>query len=229
MLEAFLFAFLAIIVGLGLVFMGYAAFRILLPIIGFLAGLWLGLDLVSSFALSYPLLGISLGLILGLILGAIFAAIAYFVYAFAVVIFGLALGYALGAGFIMLLFNSTSPGIVAIVVGFITAIAMGVLFMRTDMPKLYIMGLTSFAGASALIAGVLVLFGQIPPSQLGLAFVEPYIIQSWFLLLVWAIIGAIGFVSQYQMVQMSQQIVPEMYSYEMTRKEYEKKAKQESK
>lgn len=227
MLETLLFAFLAIIVGLGLAFMGYAAFRILLPIIGFLAGLWLGMDLVSGLALSYPLIGISLGLILGLVLGAIFAAIAYFVYAFAVMIFGLALGYALGAGFMMLI--GFPAGILTLIVGLITAVGMGMLFFRTDMPKLYIMAITAFAGASALIAGVLVLFGVIPASQLGLSFVEPYIAQSWFLLLVWVIVGGIGFVSQYQMVQMSQQLVPEVYSYDVTRKEYEKKAKEQAK
>jgi hypothetical protein len=223
MLEVLLFAFLAIIVGLGLSFMGYAAFRILLPILGFLAGFWLGLDLVQNFALNYPLLGVSLGLILGLVLGAVFAAIAYFVYALAVVIFGISLGYALGAGLMLLI--GFPPGLMTFLVGVVVAAAMGVLFYRTDMPKLYIMALTAFAGASAMIAGILVLFGQIPPSQLGLAVVEPYIKQSWFLLLVWVILGGVGFAVQYQMVKMSQTMVPEAYSYDVTTKEYAKKAK----
>lgn len=226
MLEALLFAVLAIIVGLGLAFMGYAAFRILLPILGFLAGLWLGMDLVSNFAQNFPILGISLGLILGLILGAVFAAIAYFVYAFAVLIFGLALGYALGAGF-MYVIGFPTP-IINFIVGVVVAAVMGYLFMKVDMPKLYIMGLTAFAGASAMIAGVLVLFGQIPPSQLGLSFVDAYIAQSWFWIIVWAIIGGVGFAVQYQMVQMSQKMVPEAYSYEVTKKELEQKAKKSS-
>lgn len=224
MIEALLFAFLAIIVGLGLAFMGYAAFRILLPIVAFLAGLWLGMDLVSSFALEFPLLGLSLGLILGLILGAIFAAISYFVFSLAIIIFGLSLGYALGAGFMLLI--GFPAGLLTFIVGVVVAVGMGVLFMRSDMPKLYIMALTAFAGATALIAGVLVLFGQIPPGQLGLSFIDAYIAQSWFWLLVWVIIGGFGFVSQYQMVQMSQQMIPEAYSYDVTKKEYEKKAKE---
>ena len=80
------------------------------------------------------------------------------------------------------------------------------------------MGLTAFAGASAIIAGVLALFGVIPPSSLGLAFIGPYISQSWFLILVWAILGGVGFFAQYQMVQMSQTVVPEAYSYDVTKK-----------
>ncbi len=223
MLEVLLFAVLAIIVGLGLSFMGYAAFRILLPIVGFLAGLWLGMDLVSNFAQNFPILGVSLGLIVGFVLGAIFAAIAYFVYALAIVIFGISMGYALGAGLMLLI--GFPQGVMTFLVGVVVAVAMGILFMRTDMPKLYIMALTAFAGASAMIAGVLVLFGQIPPSQLGLSFIDAYIAQSWFWILVWAVLGSIGFGVQYQMVKMSQTMVPASYSYEVTSKEYASKAK----
>jgi hypothetical protein len=223
MLEALLFAILAIVVGLGLSFMGYAAFRILLPILAFLGGLWLGMDIVKDFAQNYPLLGVSLGLILGVVLGGIFAAVAYFVYALAIVIFGISLGYALGAGFMLLI--GFPNGLLTFLVGVVVAIALGVLFMRTEMPKLYIMGLTAFAGASALVAGVLVLFGQIPPSQLGLSFVNSYIGQSWFWIVIWVILGTVGFFVQYQMVQMSQTLVPEAYSYEATKKEIDQKAK----
>jgi hypothetical protein len=225
-MEALLFAVLAIIVGLGLAFMGYAAFRILLPIVGFLAGLWLGMDIVSNFAANFPILGISMGLILGLIFGAIFAAIAYFVYAFAVLIFGLALGYALGAGF-MYVIGFPTP-FINFIVGVLVAAGVGYLFFKVDMPKIYIMGLTAFAGASAMIAGILVLFGQIPPSQLGLSFINAYVAQSWFWIVVWVVLGTIGFFAQYQMMQMSQSMVPEVYSYDVTKKELEQKAKKSS-
>lgn len=225
-MEALLFAILAIVVGLGLSFMGYAAFRILLPIVGFLAGLWLGMDLVNEFAMNYPLMGISLGLIIGLVLGGIFAAVAYLVYSLAILIFGVSLGYALGAGF-MYAIGLQTP-FLNFIVGVVVAIAIGVAFLRVEMPKLYIMGLTAFAGASALIAGILVLFGQIPPNQLGLSFVNAYIGQSWFWILVWIIIGAVGFFAQYQMVKMSQTMVPEAYSYDVTKKEIEQKAKKSS-
>lgn len=225
-METLLFAILAIIVGLGLAFMGYAAFRILLPILGFLAGLWLGMDIVANFASNFPIMGISLGLILGLVLGAVFAAVAYFVYAFAVLIFGLALGYALGAGF-MYAIGFPTP-FINFIVGILVAAGVGYLFFKVDMPKIYIMGLTAFAGASAMISGILVLFGQIPPSQLGLSFIDAYIAQSWFWIVVWVVIGTVGFFAQYQMMQMSQTMVPEVYSYDVTKKELEQKAKKSS-
>lgn len=222
MLEVLLFSFLAIVVGLGLILLGYAAFRVLLPIIGFLAGLWLGMDLVTNLIGNMPFLGLSLGLILGLVLGVVFAAIAYFVYSIAIVLVGLALGYALGAGVMMML---GIDGFFAWIVGIVVAVALGALFIKGDMPKIYIMVLTAFAGASALIAGVLVLFGQIPPSQLGLSFVDPYIAQSWFWLIVWAVVGAIGFVIQYQSVEMAEDYIPASYNYDATVKEYKTKAK----
>lgn len=223
MIEAFIFAVLAIVVGLGLSLFGYVGFRIILPVLGFLAGLWLGMDIATNFLSNLPILGISLGLVLGLILGVIFAAIAYFVYALAIVIFGISMGYALGAGFMLLL--GVPNGILTFSVGVIVAIVLAIAFISVNMPKLYIMGLTAFAGASALIAGVLVLFGRIAPSQLGLGFVDTYIGQSWFWIVIWAVIGAIGFFIQYQMVAFAQALVPEAYSYEATTKEYKKKTK----
>lgn len=223
MLEVLLFALLAIAVGLGLSLFGYAAFRIILPIIAFFAGIWLGMDLVNNFMASYPILGVSLGLVVGFILGAVFAAIAYFVYSLAIVIFGLSLGYALGAGFMMMI--GFSDGFFTFLVGAIVAVVMGVAFMSTNMPKLYIMVLTAFAGASAMIAGVMVLFGQIPPSQLGLAFVEPYIANSWFWLPVWLVVGGIGFFIQYRMIQVAESMVPASYSYDAVVKEYKVKSK----
>jgi hypothetical protein len=223
MLEAFLFAILAIVVGLGLGLMGYVAFRVLLPIVGFLGGLWIGLDATTHFLSSFPIVGVSLGLVLGLILGVIFAAIAYLVYELAIVIFGISIGYALGAGFMLLL--GLPNGILTFVVGVVVAIALGMAFISVNMPKLYIMGLTAFAGASALVAGALVLFGQISPSEMGLGFVDAYIGQNWFLIAVWALFGAIGFFIQYQMIAMAEALVPASYSYEVTKKEYSKKKK----
>jgi hypothetical protein len=223
MLEVLLFSILAIVVGLGLSFAGYAAFRVILPILGFLAGFWLGMDVVSNFAANFPLMGISLGLFLGFIFGALFAAAAYFLYSLAIIIFGLALGYALGAGLMLAL--GLNYGFITFLVAISASIGMAVLFLKTDMPKLYIQAITAFAGASAIIAGVLALFGVIPPSQLGLAVIQPYIAQSWFLIIVWAVIGAVGFSVQYQMSKMAESMIPASYSYDVTTKEYEAKAK----
>lgn len=226
-MEVFLFALLAMIVGLGLTFGGYVAFRVLLPFIAFLAGFWLGLDVVSNFATNFPIMGISLGLILGLLFGGVLAAISYFVYSFAVLIAGMAMGYALGAGFMLALGLN---GILTFVVGIIGAVSLGLLFYVGNMPKVYVVVVTAAAGASALIAGVLALFGKIPPSQLGLSMIQPYIVgQSFFWTVVWIVLVFAGIVSQLWMSNQSESMIPEAYSYDETIEEYEKKAKAETK
>ena len=180
-------------------------------------------DLIVS-ALGTGFLTTSLGIVFGVIVGLVFAAIAYYVYAFAIVLFGATLGYALGAGFMLLL--GFDPGFLTSIVGLVSAILLGLAFVYMQFPRVLLMVLTAFAGASAMIAGILALFGQIPPSQLGLAFVDVYIQQSWFWWLVWLVIGLFGAIVQYQMVEVAEStMIPAEYSYEAVTKEAEKEAK----
>lgn len=214
-LQILFFAFLAIFAGLALNLFGYVAFRIVLPIIGFVFGLWLGGDVVTAL-FGGGFLSTSLGVILGFFMGLGFALIAYFAYYLAVILFGIASGYALGAGFMILLgFDS---GIFTFMAGIVVAAFVGVLFMAFNLPKLYIMAITAFAGASAMIAGVLALFGQIPPSQLGLQFVNAYIDQSWFWIIVWVVIGVFGLFIQFASIEAVDEMLPEDYSYESASK-----------
>ena len=224
-LQILLFAILAILIGLGLVFLGYAAFRILFPIWGFFVGLWFGADLIVSLT-GGGFLATSLGLILGVIFGLILAGLAYYLYAFAVVLFGATVGYALGAGIMLAL--GFSGGFMSFLVGLIFAIAFAAAIVSLKFPKVFLMVLTAFAGASALIAGVLALFGQIPPSRLGLAFVDAYIGNSIFWMIIWLVIGFFGSLVQYQMDQAASAMVPANYSYEAVTKEANKKAKESS-
>lgn len=220
-LQILLFAILAILIGLGLVFFGYAAFRVLFPIWGFLIGLWLGADLIVS-STGGGFLATSLGIMLGVILGLIFAGIAYYVYAFAVVLFGLTLGYALGSGLMLAL--GFQSGFITFLVGAFAAIALAAAFVNLKMPKVYLMVITAFAGASALIAGVLALFGQIPPSRMGLAFIDNYIGNSIFWLIIWLVIGFFGSAVQYQMDMAASSMVPASYSYDMAMADAKKRS-----
>lgn len=220
MLQILIFAFLAIFAGAALTLLGYAAFRFLLPIIGFLVGLWIGGDLISA-SMGGGFLATTVGFMLGFILGLVLALIAYMVYYLAVVIFGISLGYALGAGFMLML--GFPSGILTFLAGAFVAILVGFAFMGLNLPKLYIMAITAFAGASAMIAGILALFGQIPPDQLGLAFVNTYIQDSWFWLIVWVIVGLFGLFFQYGLSEAVNSMVPKSYSYDYKPKKKGKK------
>jgi len=221
LLQILLFAILAIVIGLALVFFGYAAFRVLFPIWGFLIGLWLGADLIVS-STGGGFLATSLGIMLGVVLGLVFAAIAYYVYAFAVVLFGITLGYALGSGLMLAL--GFGSGFLTFLVGAFGAIALGAAFVNMKMPKVYLMVITAFAGGSALIAGVLALFGQIPPSRLGLGMIDNYIGNSVFWLIVWMVIGFMGAAVQYQMDMATNSMIPASYSYDSAMADAKKKS-----
>lgn len=219
-LQLLFFAFLAVFAGLALNLFGYVAFRIVLPIIGFVFGLWLGGDVVTAL-IGGGFLATSLGVILGFFMGLGFALIAYFAYYFAVVLFGIAAGYALGAGFMVLL--GFPDGIFTFMAGIVVAAFVGILFMAANLPKIYIMAITAFAGASAIIAGILALFGQIPPNQLGLSFVNMYIDQSWFWFLVWLAVGVFGLFIQYATVEAVDEMMPDNYSYEYATRKTKKR------
>lgn len=221
-LQVLLFAFLAILVGLGLCFLGYAMFRVIFPIWGFLIGFMLGADLMASVT-GTGFLATSVEVIIGILFGLIFGALAYYFYSFAVVLFGATVGYALGAGFMRLI--GLDGGFLVWFVGLITSVLFAVMFIRLEMSKVFLMVLTSFAGASAMIAGVLALFGQVPPSQMGLAFAQAYIHSSWFWWLIWFMVGFLGTAVQYQLSQASKSLVPEEYSYEEAVKESKKASK----
>lgn len=220
-LQVLLFSVLAILIGLGLAFFGYAAFRIIFPIWGFLIGLWLGGEFAAS-VFGGGFLTTSLGIIVGIVLGLIFAVLAYYVYAFAVVLWGATLGYALGAGLMAML---GLTGFLNWVVGVTLAVVFAVVFISTKMPRVALMVVTAFAGSAAIIAGIMALFGQIPPNQLGLAMIDNYIRQSWFWWMLWFAFGTFGAVVQNQMATMADSMVPASYSYDAVVKEADKKSK----
>lgn len=210
-LQIIIFAFLAIAAGLALNLFGYVAFRVILPILGFVVGLWLGGDFITA-AFGGGFLATTLGLIFGLFVGVVLAFTAYFFYYLAIVIFGVAAGYALGAGFMLLL--GFDDGLFTFIAGATVAVLAGLAFMAFNLPKIYVMAITAFAGASAMIAGALALFGQIPPTQLGLSFVTMYINQSWFWFAVWFVVGIFGLFIQYAFIEAVNEMFPAHYSYE---------------
>ena len=193
-LQVLLFAFLAVCIGLALTFMGYSLFRILFPIWGFFIGLWLGGTAIAGLT-GESFLATSFALICGFLLGLAFAVLAYYVYAFAVVLFGTTLGFAIGQGIILML--GIDQGFLSWSVGIITAAVFAYGFVVLNLPKIIIMVATAFAGSSAIIAGFLALFGQVPPERyLSMAMTKATIHTSWFWWLIWLVLAVFGVVVQ---------------------------------
>lgn len=198
MIEAIIFAILAAVLGLVMVFFGYALFRILLPIWAFFAGLTFGINAMDAL-MGNGFFSASLGLIIGLIAGLIFAAIAYFAYQLAVVLWGASIGYLLGAG--LMLAIGFNQGFIPWLVGVVLAVIMAVLFMNARMPRFLIMLFTAGAGAMVLISGLFVLFGQVPAFQNSVFWTRFQVYDSWFWIIVWALIAGFGIAVQATMAR----------------------------
>ena len=203
MIETLLFVLLLVILGLALCFMGYSLFRVLLPIWGFIAGLIFGVQALDSLV-GGGFLSVSLGLVIGFFIGLLLAAIAYWVYAFAIVLFGAALGYVLGAGLMLLI--GLDYGFITVLVGLFSAVLMAMLFVKGRMPKFLVMLLTAMGGSMVMITGLFVLVGKVPTAGLSVFLTRYMVYGSWFWLIVWAIVAGLGMAFQYAMVSQAEQL-----------------------
>ncbi len=154
-----LIALLSAIVGLALIVGGYRLARVLIPLVGFLAGLSLGGAIISDLA-GTVFLGTLLGVVVGLIAGLIFAILAYFYYYIAVVILTGSIGY--WAGSSLMLGLGFQPGILSFLSGLLLGVAAGFVAIVANAPRYVLIVLTSFMGAVTAVGSVMLLFHKIP-------------------------------------------------------------------
>jgi hypothetical protein len=145
--------FWQVAIGLLLLSAGYRFARILIPIWAFFAGFSVGAAVFAD-AANAGFVATTLGWVIGLIVGLVFALFSYFFYSLAVVLLGATTGYWIGTAFMSWIgFNK---GFLSAVVG----ISLGVLFLPwlllgLMLAKYLLIALTSIAGATAIIGGVL--------------------------------------------------------------------------
>lgn len=177
-LTLLLSGLLAVLYGLVACFFGWRVFRFALTVAGFLIG---------------GLVGYSLGnanLLIGLI-GALIGAFAlYALFRIGIFIAG-ALLFALAAASALLFFGITDSAlqVVGIIAG---AIAGGLVALGVQ--SLIIVASTAFGGAASLIAGVALVF----PSLNLITTTPDGIGQSTLGVIVWLLVGVIGFLFQYR-------------------------------
>jgi hypothetical protein len=194
----FLAALFAVLIGLAACFAGYRFFLILLPIWGFFAGLWLGFTGIQTLFGQGFLAGVS-GLVVGVVLGLILAVLAYFFYYIGVIILGGSIGYGLTTS-LLVGGLGMNPGFLVWAIAIVVAIAFAILFIIFNAQKLLIVLITALGGASAIIAGLLLLFGQITTAQLSenIGIYAPISFSQgaiWWL--IWAALAVLGIVAQY--------------------------------
>jgi hypothetical protein len=193
----FLIALFAIIVGLAIAFAGYRWLWVLLPIWGFFAGLWLGYTGLQTIFGAGFLAGVS-GLVVGVILGLIFAVLSYLFYFIGVAILGASIGYGLTVSLLVGGLGMNS-GFLVWIIAIIVAVVFAVAVLAFNLQKYAVIIITALGGASATIAGGLLLFGQISTDQLSQnvgIFAPVSFREGAFWGIIWAVIAIAGIVWQ---------------------------------
>jgi hypothetical protein len=197
--ELFLLILLALVaLGLGavLLLVGYRFFLLLLPIWGFVAGLWLGAETVSILLGEGFLVSVT-GLAVGFVVGLIMAILSYLFYAVGVLLLGASFGYWLTAGLMYAI--GFESGFLVTIAGVITAIIFATLTVMLDVKKHLAIIMTAFGGAGGISLAILLIFGVIVPEQLqagGAAALAGVIEDSVFWLLIWLALAIGGIIFQ---------------------------------
>jgi hypothetical protein len=134
------------------------------------------------------------------VIGLVFAALAYFFYYFAVVLLGASAGYTLGSGLIGAI-GLNNPGFVAVIVGVVLAVVFAFLILVLNLPKILIMVFTALGGAVAMLAGLLILFGQVKVAYLQYGDAVALVKASWFWSIVAIALAVVGFLVQWRTMQ----------------------------
>lgn len=206
-METFLIGLFALVVGAAFWLAGYRFILFLLPIWGFFAGFSIGASaMVDLFGGGF--LSTTTSWLVGFAVGLIFAILSYLFYYLAVTILGAAVGYMLGTGFMALL--GINPGFLSFVVGVLVAAVLAGLVLLLNVPKLLLIVLSAMGGAATMIAGLLLMLGQIPLDALQYGIVGSVIKDSWLWLLTWLVASAIGVVIQWESTQ-RYRIEPRLY------------------
>jgi hypothetical protein len=193
----------ALLIGIAFCFAGYRFFRVLIAIWGFLTGFLLTAQAFGFSGGRYLHMSVP-GLIIALIVGLVLAFLAYYLYVAAVVILGASVGFWIGTG-LATAAGYGSHSSLALLIGIICAVVLAILILALNLTRLLIIISTALGGASAMVAGILLLMGRISLDAFSSGIVGAIIRGSTLWGLVWLVLAAIGVIVQ---LNRSQSYVP---------------------
>jgi hypothetical protein len=190
MLTTILIGIVLLAFGIAFCFFGFRAFLVLLPIIGFIAGFYIGAE-AMQIALNEGFLATSLSIIVGLGAGIIGAFASYVFMILGIVLVAGILGFAVAAGVLELLGLDT--GCISSLVGLASAVAAVWLTMRYKLVRYVLIVITAVLGANAIILSLLLFFNRITVEQIvsPLGTISPILKESpLYIILFLALFGA---------------------------------------
>jgi hypothetical protein len=180
-----------IIIALGAVvtLAGLRVFFAALPIWGFIVGFFVGSAAITYLA-GDGFLSTALGWIVGAVVGVIFAALAFLYWYIGVILAAGSAGALVGSGIM------GAAGVDSGWLVFLVALAVAALFMvvavAIALPFYVVIVNTALAGATAVVAGLMLVFDVIPLADLGYGATWAMVNESWFWMIAWIVVAAIG-------------------------------------
>lgn len=197
---------------------GVKLFRLLLPLIGFIAGIMVGFGGVQA-VFGTGAVSTTIAVVMAVIVGAIMALLSFLFYEIAIVVLSIILGasfmtylgVAIGlenAGFVLFLL-----GLAGGILGFLVA-------MSSNLSVSFIIVATSMLGVGYILAGILLIVGAISLDDLSNGGIIPAVVetvdQSFLWLFVW-IAGTIISMNV-QMKALAQEFMNDQFEYTVSKK-----------
>jgi hypothetical protein len=192
-LDDVLIGILAILVGLLFCFRGYLAMRVVIPIWGGFTGFLLGAGLVDAFT-EEGFLGSLFGWLVGLGVGVLFALFAYLYYEVAVLLTMAAIGFTLGSTLLVAL--GVTWNWVIVLGGIVVAVALSLVALVGDLPMALLTVLTALAGSSAVVTGVMLVFGIIDLEDFDSVATTERLSEEWWWYILYLGLAITGIVVQ---------------------------------
>lgn len=175
-MKDILIGLLAVAVGALFCFRGYVAMRLIIPIWGAFLGFVLGAGLAASIT-NEGFLSTVLGWILGFALAVVIGSIAYLYYEVSVAIALAGVGFVLGTG-LMAALGVTWSWLV-VLLGALVGLTLAVIAIATDLPALLLVVVTAFGGATTIVAGVMLIAGEVDLAELDTRFASDFEPSGW--------------------------------------------------
>jgi hypothetical protein len=165
----------------------------LLPLWGFVAGFFLGATAVTGL-FGDGFLSTVTGWVVGAVVGIVFALLSYMIWYVGAILAAASVGALFGTG-LMRAFTVDNEWVL-IIVGAIVAVLFALAAMLIGLPVYVVIVNTAVAGAAAVTTGLMLLFNRIDLEEMENGAAWAMIQESWFWVLVWAALVAVGLVMQ---------------------------------
>jgi len=188
-----LFGLLAVAIGVAVCFAGLRLWFWLLPVWGFVVGFLGGAGLVTWLA-GDGFLSTTLGIVVGLVVGIGASLIAYLWWYIGAIMAAGSAGASLGTTLFAAIGIDSS--VVLFIVGLVFAVVFALGALVLALPIYMVAFSTGIAGATIIIAGVLLVIDRLDRSEIGTLAAWTRIHDNWILWLLWVVLAGAGIASQ---------------------------------